>query len=289
MAKALIKLGYQVIPISYRDIISKHGHDYYYKYLIYILKEKQPFLTIFCKHNGVNSEIIKECNKFTKTWLFNPDPRKTIEQCMEVVEQAKLTNFCSSTASDVSDWFKSFGANSYHIIQGVDTEIFKRVEPEEKYLADISFIGTKTKERDEYFNILKESGYNVKFYGTGYSENEMIDEEFSKICSSSKCMLSLNTYNNQHKDYFSNRLVRYLACGSNVFHLDTTGTLEKYFRDGIDIFYFKDKYDLLNKLLEIGIENNINHVAISRIKEGFTWEVKMKRLLDIVGKNDNTL
>jgi spore maturation protein CgeB len=287
MAKSLINLSLDIIPINYRSLISKYGHEFYYEYLINTIKEQNPYLTIFCKHNNTDPRIMSECNKYTKTFLFFMDPLETLLNCSEVIEQMNLANFSSYTDPDI----KKYVNNCHHLIQGVDTDIFKPIDIFEEDKVDISFIGTKTKERDEYIDFLRLNKFDVKTYGSGYSDNEVVEEDFAKICSSSTYMLSLNTFNNK-KDYFSNRLVRYLACGTCTFHLDTTNTLDKYFKDCEEIVYFSSKEDLVEKLNSITEEERIQ-IGINgrnRVLKEYTWDIKMKELLDIVSNyNENTL
>jgi hypothetical protein len=288
MAKSLTTLGYEVIPINYRTIINKYGHEYFEKYLLSVSKKYSPFLTIFSKCNGFNTEVIKNNSFLGKTWLFNMDPKQTIERCPEVVQHAIYCDYSSCTALDMVDWFKSQGAyNCCHIVQGVDTDIFRPVEPIEKYKADISFIGTKTPEREVYINFLIKNGFDVKTYGNGYSDNAVVNDEFAQICSSSKFMLSMNTINNVHTGYFSNRLPRYLACGSCTYHLDTLRSIGEYFEDGEEIVYFQNKEDLLEKLEIISeVERKkIGEKGRQKVIDTMTWDIKMKELLDIVENN----
>lgn len=284
MAVSLMRMGFKVLPINYRTIISQRGMSYFEEYMKYVMVKYKPVLTIFSKCNGINTKIISDCNRYTVTWLFNMDPKQTIENCPEVIEHAKVAHFSSCTGKDIAEWFESCGVKKcYHIIQGFDHNTFKPVEPVEEYKADISHIGTKTEERDKFKKALENAGYNVKFYGLGYSENEMFDEDFAKICSSSKFMLSINTYNNIHKEYFSNRLVRCLGCGVCTFHFDTTGSINSLFEHGKDLFYFSNEEELLN-LMKTSDEEACR-VAMSGmdiVVKNYTWDHIISLMVGIV-------
>jgi len=273
MAVSLMKMGFKVLPINYRTIIAQKGMQYFEDYMLYIMTKYKPVLTIFSKCNGIDSKIISDCNKYTVTWLFNMDPKITIENCPEVIEHAKVAHFASCTGEDIAEWFEQNGVKKcLHIIQGYDQNTFKPVLPVEEFKADISHIGTKTPERDRFKKVLEEAGYSVKFYGLGYSEKEMLDDDFAKICSSSKFMLSMNTYNNVHIGYFSNRLLRCLGCGVCTFHYDSTGSLGRFFEDKKDIFYFSGEEDLL-KLMKTSDEESCR-VAMSgytTVVKNYTW------------------
>jgi len=291
MCKSLMKLGFHVIPINYRTIIQSHGMQFFANLLLSVITNTKPYLTIFSKCNGVPTEVVKECSKYSTTWLYNMDARPTIEKCTDVVQHAINCHFSSCTAYEMVDWFNEQGANCHYIVQGVDPEVFKPVSINEKYRSNmsgpvISMIGARTIERDEYFKALTDDGFFPTFYGPGYNK-EIIDKDFVEVCCSSDFMLSLNTHNGIHKGYFSNRLVRYLACGTCTFHLDPFGDLEKYFEDGKEIVFFKDKNDLVNKLHSIDDDTRIK-IGINgreRILREYTWDHKISNLLGIVKKD----
>lgn len=283
----LAKLGFEIIPINYRTIIQSQGMEFFENHLLYILNNLKPDLIIFSKCNGINPELVKECTKYTKTWLFNMDPLKTLEQCPEVIKHMEYSTYSSSTALDMVVKFKRLGIkNHYHIIQGTDPYLFKPVEPEEKYKADISLIGSRTPERDEFLDHLIFNGIDAKFYGYGYNA-PVFNEEFSKVCASSKFMLSMNTYNNEHIEYFSNRLVRYLSCGTFTFHYDDTGSLEKYFKHRTDLVYFRNKEDLLSKIREFSnypleeVAKIVLH-GRERVLKYFTWEKILNYMINLI-------
>ena len=282
MAKAFMKLGFKILPINYRSIIQKHGHQLFENLLIETVKKHTPVLTIFCKCNGVNPEIVKECTKFSTTWLWNPDPYQTIEQCPEVIEHMKNCKFCSSTGGGTHERFvRKYGlTNSYHIFCGLDYDLYKPVESVPEYEADISFIGNSTPERD-YFKKVLEAKYKTKFYGSGYIKS-VYEEEFSKVCSSSTFMLSLNTYNDI-PDYFSNRLLRYMNSGTCVLHYDPTNTLYKYFKHGEEILFFRSTEELLDLInnTTLAKAGKIALYGREKVLRNYTWEHTIQNMLNI--------
>ena len=164
----------------------------------------------------------------------------------------------------------------------MDYNIFKPVKPVEEYKADLSFIGGRTPQRDTFKKDMERLFDAVKFYGNGYGK-EVINEEFTAVCSSSTYMLSLNTFNNL-KDYFSNRLLRYLGCGCCVLHYDPTESLGKYFIDCEDLILFKDIKDLESKLKRV----NAGTLAINgrtKALNNYTWDHSIQKILGII-KND---
>jgi len=284
MVNALLKLNCTVIPVNYRTILATMGKKALRDYMEYVQRKYQPDFTLFSKCNGMETQIVDMCSQFSKTWLFNMDPIQTIERCPEVVEHAKNAHFSSCTGIDIVEWFKSLGVkNCYHIIQGTDYEVFRPVPAVDKYVTEISFIGGKTEERDHFKSFLEKEGFKVKFYGLGYTGFQVIDGDFAKVCASSTFMLSMNTVNDVHKDYFSNRLVRYLSCGVCTLHYDNTGTLNKYFEDGKEILYFNDENHLTYLMDHITLEEAGKIALRGREKVlGFlTWEHVMSKILEI--------
>lgn len=283
MAKAFMRLGLNVIPVNYRTIIQEYGYPKFEELLIHTVKKYSPVLTIFCKCNGINSDIILECNKYTRTWLWNMDPIQTIKRCPEVIQHAKNANFSSCTGGGTTDYFRRSGVSVCStIFDGLDFDSYLPRFPVAKYKSDVSFIGGKTRERDELKKVLEDI-CDVKFYGQGYLP-PVYNEEFSDVCSSSKFMLSLNTYNNI-PDYFSNRLLRYMGCGSCVLHYDPTKTINKYFEQNVHLLAFSDVQMLAYYVKNIDDET-AGKIALNgrdKILNEYTWKHTAVNILKVAG------
>lgn len=284
MATSFLRFGYSVIPINYRTIIPVFGMRYFSDLLLNAIEHYSPFLIVFCKCNGIDPLIVKACTEKVKTWLYFMDSYEICKRNPEIVEHAKNSSFSSCTSRITVDYFKDRGVkNCFHIFEGIETSLHHPVTPVEKYKADISFIGSRTKERDEYKELLESTKYDVKFYGNGYSEPLGV-EDWSSVCSSSKFMLSLNSFNNI-PGYFSGRLFEYLGCGVCTFHLDNTGTLDEYIEDGKEIIYFKDKEDLLEKL-STTTDEEAGKIALAgreRVYKDYTFNHSVAQILKIAG------
>lgn len=286
MAKSFMRHGFEVIPVNYRSIISQYGMQTFEDMVLSIMKKYRPYMTLFAKCNTVSPNLIEECNKYSHTWLWNPDPISTIKQCPEVIQHARNADFSSCTGGGTAKWFREQGAkNCYTIFDGLDIDIFKPVEPLENLKADISLIGTKTKEREEIRERLLREGFTVGFYGDGY-KYKAINLAFSQVCSSSKFMLSVNSSPEAITNYFSNRLLRYMGCGSCVLHYDPTETLKNYFKDGEEILFFKSIDELIDKIKNTDDETakKIGDAGRRKVLENFTWEDTIKNILGYVRK-----
>jgi spore maturation protein CgeB len=285
MARAFMNFGFKVVPVNYRTLISQYGHKAFEKLMIDAIKKHKPYLVIFCKCNGVNPNLTKECTKLTKTWLWNPDPYQTIDQCPEVIEHMKNCTFCSHTGGGVHEYYvRRYNlSNSHHIFCGLDFIQYKPTDAVAEYKADISFIGNETPLRNRFKEVLESTGLNVKFYGQGYIK-PVYNEKFSQVCSSSDMMLSLNTYNDI-PDYFSNRLLRYIGCGACALHYDPTETLHKYFENEKEILLFRDEKRLLGIIRTYRyFDNNGGKIAFNgreKALRNYTWEHTAGRILEI--------
>jgi len=287
MARSFIKLGFDVVPINYRTIILEHGMLFFNNFLMDSLKQYKPVLTLFCKCNGIPSQIIKECNKYTTTWLWNPDminEQEAWNRCPEVIEHAKVANYSSCTGAGIAEHFKKQGAdNCHHIFCGLDYDIFYPVEADVTF--DMSFIGSRTNLRDSILKPLGEK-YFVGLGGTNYTDEELINEDFKRVCSESKIMLSINSDGGEEvPGYVSNRIFRYLGCGACVAHYDPHKYLEPYFGDSI--LYFSDVDDLCNQL-DTATEEFIGRTAVKgrdlALKK-YTWDHTVYHILNKV-END---
>jgi len=278
---AFQRADYEVTAVNYRTIIKDKGMSFFEELLLHTVKSQKPELVLFSKTNGINPELIKECNKYSKTFYWFPDPYQTAERIKFVTEYAKNATYASCTSMSTVDWFKERGVDPcYLILEGFDYDVLGPTPMYDKYKADISFIGTKTKERDMYKDRLEKVGYDVKYYGPEYSGGFITGKEFAKVCSSSKFMLSLNTYNNT-PNTFSDRLILFTGCGACTLHFDSTKTLNNYFKDKEEVLYFSDVDELLQILNDTNDRTALG-IAINgreRTLNMYTWDHTINQIL----------
>lgn len=246
MAKAFEREGFAVIPVNYRTIMQETGYNTLGS-LLYKLAEDKPALMLFSKCNGMSPLNIGKCSQDAKvkTWFWFMDGINTLSKVPECIEHAQLATFSSFTGLGVLNYVKKAigtGEGMFHIMEGIDPEVYRPVRADGAYDCDIAFIGTHNPEREHYLNLLVNQGYNVRAYGQGFGD-EIHGSEFNFACSGAKAMLALSAeYDTQA--YFSDRVFRYGACGSFVFHKHAPG-LDSYFQHTQDLVYFKDEESLL--------------------------------------------
>jgi spore maturation protein CgeB len=287
MAKAMEKLGFNVIPVNYRTIL----HTYGPKTLATVLHKlslDKPKLMLFSKCNGIDSSIIGRCSLNCKTFLWFMDGLQTLNTVPEVVDHMNMADYSSCTGLGVAkDIQKKTGIKVHHIMEGIDQEIYRPSIQSDNVKADISFIGTANQERNYYMNALTENGFHVRAYGNGYSDKtgEIHGGIFNMVCSSSSAMLSMSVEHDTN-EFFSDRVLRYGACGSFVIHKYSPG-MERYFEDGKEIAYFHDVDSLIEVVKKYladdafparsEIANNLYNKVLAK----HTWDTTVQKIIEV--------
>jgi len=284
MAKAFMKKGFEVLPINYRTLTNQFGKKTAEKIIIEVVSDVKPDLTIFCKVNGLSSDTIGYCCKATKTYFWFPDPIKTLKQLPECLSHARMSDFVSCTGKGVAEYLRSqTGVPVHHVIEGIDPDYYCP-QPIDK-THDVVFIGTRNEERDKYLKAIIEVGYSIMAYGNGYVGGEVEGINFCRACSSGKILLAVN---NEHttNEYFSDRVLRYGACGGFVLH-SYSPNMEKYFIPNVDLAYFEDVPTLLASIQAcINNDDMRNNMALSlrnKVLANYTWDTVVDKILSITG------
>ncbi len=282
MTKAFMKAGYEVLPINYRTILSNYGPRTLAR-VLHRLSLDKPKLMLFSKCNGVDSSIIGRCSLQGKTFLWFMDGLKTLSTVPEIVDHMGMADYASCTGLGVANEIhKQTGMIIHHIMEGIDQDIYRPTIPDEDFKAEISFIGTTNPERNMYMQALVDSGYNVKAYGNGYGE-EVHGSMFNVACSSSSAMLAISAEHDT-REYFSDRVLRYGACGSFVLHKHSPN-MDRHFENNKDLVYFHD----VDSLLEAVDKYLVDDVALARqeiavnlynkVLQNHTWDNTIQKIL----------
>ena len=288
MAKAFMKAGFDVVPVNYRTIVQQFGPNTLKEVLFRIANDK-PQLMLFSKFNGMPSDIIGKCGLRTKTWFWFMDGMNTLRTVPECMGHAQLANYTSCTGMGVANHIKKqLGGDKdvYHIMEGIDPEVYRPTVISDKLVADISFIGTNNPERHHYLNLLATNGFSVAAYGSGFN-TEVHGSQFNQVCSSSESMLALSVEHGT-LGYFSDRVFRYGACGSFVFH-KYAPRMDRFFTHGQDIVYWHDDASLLNVAREfLGPDGKEKRDIISmnlhnKVLRNHTWDNVVAQISSVVG------
>jgi hypothetical protein len=128
---------------------------------------------------------------------------------------------------------------------GTDPEDHVRVPPEERFAADVSFIG-KCDERGGRVALVQELArrFAVKVYGQGWEKaglratrEDVFPEQYRAICASSKVMLGIDLRDDVEL-YFSNRTWITLGCGGFLVTRHVP-KLEEILQDGVHLATYR--------------------------------------------------
>jgi spore maturation protein CgeB len=292
MASAFKNLGFNVIPINYRTLVEKHGMEFFGNMLVDTIKKYKPLLTIFCKFNGIHPDIVKDCAKYSMTWLFFMDSIAIAKLCPEIVEHSKYTYFSSCTSESAVQYFKECGAKScYHVFEGINPKLHRPVDTNEKFRSEFSLLGSYTDDREKYVEFLRKNGFQVRTWGYGWPETND-PRAWSSICCSSDYILSINTFNNL-PTYFSGRVFETLACAVPTFHYDPLDAVKTYFNEE-DLILWKSEEELLRKIKRLKELDSISSEIIKpsmriamngreKVLKNYTWTHSIIKMLKICG------
>lgn len=278
-AKAFANKGYQVSTFNYRTVAAEIG-------IPGMNKEIEKFapnvdLIVFCKGNGIRSETIEACSKITRTCFYMMDAKIHLDQDPHFYKMAEKSTFSVVTTNEVKcALIGQQVKNVNHIIQGIDTNIFKPIDGIEKSL-DVVFIGQSTPKRDAIIKSIEDDGIDIVAYGPRYGR-ECYQDEFSKVCSTAKILLAINNTDSD-QDSFSDRILRYMACRGCVITEYSKG-LEKYFDNGFHCAW-PIKGDLANMIrfyLEHSkMRDQMAERGYKYVTENFTWDKVADQIIEI--------
>ena len=201
------------------------------------------------------------------------------------------------------DQIRSKGAKSVSYLSlATDPSQYKDIEITEeerrKYDFDVCFVGAPFRNRIEVLDSLRE--FKLGVFGDGwdmwhwlrlkkipdYYKGEATGEKVLKLYKSSKIVL--NIHGPEAKDGVNTRTFDIPACGA--FELtDYKSEMNRLFRPGEEIVYYKDVEDLKKKV-SYYLKNPQERFLIiergrARIFNGHTWHHRIKEVVDYIYRN----
>ena len=267
---------------KWKEIYNLKGFWKISRRLLYEIKENRYDLVFLCKINHLPYKLIPKINKFSKTWYFIMDPLSTVLS-INAHKYAALSTWSSATFSSVNTFFKKKGANSFHIIEGYDSNIFKSIY-ETKKVIDVIFAGAKTVKRERFVKLLRKNDISIICFGKRWENKSIYIDELVNKYRESKIILNFTRGNIG----FSDRIL--YAMGSGSFLLsEYCKDLEKYFKRKIHLDWFKTENELIS-LINYYLENDVIREKIAgegnkHVSENFNWEKTMQKIIQIVKEN----
>lgn len=231
------------------------------------LKKKKFDLVIFLKTDTVDPSIISNFSINHKTWYYFMDP-PNVSFRINALQYVKNATFASATFPDLAKSFKKINKNSFHIRQGIDVDIFKKLN--KNRTIDLLFIGTKDKKREKIINYLKQY-FNIKCYGKGWDNKPVFYKKLNVLYNSSKIVLNFN----RPGDGFSVKVFQILGAGSFIM-TEYCKDLSNVFKNKYNLIWYKNLNQLKNLCdFYLKYENERNRISKNSynfIKKNYTWK-----------------
>jgi len=161
------KNGCNVIEFDYRYVGNQIGNIKRDKFLVGMCKNEKPDAVIFSKCNEIESWVVDECNKISKTVLWYMDTLNSNynQSLIDKINKCNLV-FCAIFDSYLAA--KKIGGDKVFFLQeGYDQLSNYPIDLKYKKY-DVSFIGGLRNKRIEYYNAFKFSLIQ-NAYGTEHS------------------------------------------------------------------------------------------------------------------------
>lgn len=150
IANGFENAGHTVERFDYRHwgrILGSEKRDRQIFYFLVDRRDPEPYgVIVFCKCNGVSTDLIKSCRRYTKTFLWYMDPLNG-NYNDELKEKIKVADYVGVAKWEVYLEAKKLNLNTHFLIEGFDPKWDYPIECEKKY--DISFIGNPYGERTD--------------------------------------------------------------------------------------------------------------------------------------------
>jgi hypothetical protein len=242
-------------------------------------------------------ETVRKISRDTLVINWTGDVRTDISWYIELGKAGALTLFTNNT--DV-DKMRKLNLKADYLQIGYD-HMYYYPQPEIEKLHNIVFCGNYypdhnfplTRQRVQAVHALKThfaDGFNL--YGGHNWKNIQLhpecpasNEEEAKIYNS--CSIAISISHFDYKRYYSDRLLRELACGAFVLS-HRFQDCEMEFQDGVHLVYFDTKEEMIEKCKyyynkpELRAEIGAN--AAAHVKKHCTWEVRVKELEELIYK-----
>lgn len=296
----------EIIYFPFDEILIKYGINKMNQMLLNEVKRIKPDLCFFfIFRNEIKFDTIKKItDSGIKTFNWFSDDHWRFDIFSKY--WAKGFSSFSTTDNNSFEKYKKIGFKNVIKTQwGVNHFLYKPKFVSKKY--DITFIGQNYKDRCEFIDTLKDYGFNVSCWGSGWGNGRVSQDEMIKIFSNSKINLnfsksntslkfktilgffvSLNLggelYINNPKIIFNNiknitnlskRQIKgriFEVLGSNGFLIsEYVEDLSNYYKIGKEIITFKNRSELKEKV-EYYLENEKEREHIK--KAGYMRSIK---------------
>lgn len=284
------------------NIATKKGLPQTQRDFIELLKEKRPEYCFMQLQNPINMTVpvIREMAKYTKIVNWSGDVRQTNEWYKwfeDIGREIFLSTFSNNTDVDI---MRERGIRADYLQVGFDDGWYHRKPPIMDY-PEIVFCANEygsfqlSKYRaDVALALKKEFGNRFAIYGSGWAKWKI---ETARIGNAKEadvynsCKIAISVSNFQFKRYYSDRLLRIMACGAFPLSHDFE-QMELDFTEGHDIATFKNINELIEKchyyLSHDNERNTIANNAYETAHSKCKWDNRCEELIQLIEKYEHS-
>jgi hypothetical protein len=267
---------------------------------IEILKQKRPDYCFMQLQNPINMDVatIREMAKYTKIINWCGDVRTTKEWYdwfISIGKEIFLTLFSNETDPQI---LRDAGVNADYLQVGFDNVWYNRKaivsSPDIVYCAnDYGNFQLSRYRADVVRTLRNEFGDRFGIFGSGWEKWDIVTTPIANELEASlynSCKIAISVSNFAFERYYSDRLLRIMACGAFPLSHNFSG-VEKDFKPGVDIGVFSDLDDLVKKchyyLSNPEQRTTIASNAYAKAHRDCTWDVRCVELIKLINKHDN--
>jgi spore maturation protein CgeB len=284
---ALLHMDNSLIYFDYDRIKQKYGN----KKMSQILREAvyyfQPdILFYFHFHDWIEHDIWKEISKElpTKAIIWLADDHWRYEETKPVWELFNLVVTTDRTGYEkrIKEGFTNVLLSQW----GCNHFLYKNLNLPKIY--DVSFVGRRYGERENFIATLRRGGVNVATFGPGWENFGRVSQaELIRIYNQSKICLNIgfSFASNGDKTQIKGRDFEVPGCGSLVLTKDT-GEIVNYFIPGEENVTYQDAHDATEKI-KYYLKNDDEREKVAkkgygRVMKEHTIEKRVFEILEFV-------
>ena len=274
-----------------RKISSPHWLDAINKAYLLSIGKFRPEIVFSLKGESVLPGMLKYITKEfgIRTALWSPDDPRFFYSLFKPM--APFYDYVFSYSSHGVDLYKEFGIEKvYRLTFGCDNKLHRRESWSNQLIGKALFVGTFTPKRYRILRRLIKNDVKIdiagKYWRKFLPSNTISDGIYGKDLAEAfqKYMVSINIHNDE---YYGPNMRTFEVTGSGgVLLTDKAEDVDKFFRDGEEIFIYGDTKEF-SKLFKEIISNNelameVARRGYERSHKSYSYEEIMKKFLGIL-------
>lgn len=277
----LLNMGYSLIYFDLDRLVQKYGTVrasgmlreavYYYR---------PNYLFYFHFMDWIEHRIWKELSNetCTKTLIWLADDHWRYEDTLSVW---KLFNVVITTDRNGFERRQKDGYQKTILSQwGCNHFLYKQLRTPKIF--NVSFVGRRYGERQNFINQLKERGIKVDTFGPGWKNSNRISQsELLRIYNQSKICINMSESSKGEKIQIKGRDFEAPGCGSLLL-TNRNSNISEYFIPGEEIIIYSDAGDAAEKIrYYLSNENELERISLNGYNRVLKQHTMEKRFLDI--------